>query len=324
MNKIKIGIIGTSEIAFRRFLPALKRSEGFEYVGVASRDISKTHTFINEFGGRGYDGYDALIGDSHIEAVYIPLPPALHFAWAKKALEAGKHVLLEKPFTTNLENSQELINLAKDRDLALHENYMFQYHSQVENILSRVANMEIGDLRLVRCDFGFPFRGKDDFRYDRELGGGALLDCGGYTLKLASIILGEKAAVVSAKLNFVKGLEVDIYGCGTMENEEGLTAQISFGMDNSYRCSLEIIGSKGSIFTNRIFTAPDTLRPELELRIGDTYKIIVLQEDNAFLNSINKFRREIENTKEKEAAYENIMKQACILNEFLKGGRANG
>ena len=199
MDKVKIGVLCPSEIAFRRFLPALQQSEGFEYVGVAVADAgewfgepsqeqvaaeqAKTQKFVESYGGKIFVGYGELLNDPGVEAVYIPLPPALHYEWAKKALLAGKNVLLEKPFCTSVQDTEELLNLAAERRLAVHENYMFVYHSQLAWIREHMA--ELGELRLIRIDFGFPFRGANDFRYNKELGGGALLDCGGYTLKLA-------------------------------------------------------------------------------------------------------------------------------------------
>ena len=127
MEKIRLGILGTSEIAFRRFMPALQKCDAFEYVGVASRTLEKTNTFVQQYGGICFDGYQSLIECEDIDAVYIPLPPALHYEWGKKALEHGKHVFMEKPFTTSMKDTESLIQLAKENNLALHENYMFQF-----------------------------------------------------------------------------------------------------------------------------------------------------------------------------------------------------
>ena len=164
-----------------------------------------------------YNNYNELLSSADIDAVYIPLPPALHFKWAKMALENGKHVLLEKPFTTSLSDTEELIRIAKEKNLAVHENYMFSYHTQLDWIKNKVSEGVIGDIRLIRIDFGFPFRGANDFRYNKALGGGALLDCGGYTIKLATMFLGDTAEVKTSQLNYKEGFEVDIYGSATLQ-----------------------------------------------------------------------------------------------------------
>ena len=115
---MKIGILGTADIAFRRFLSALQKCEAFTYAGVASRTPEKGKRFVETFGGQVYDGYDALLADDSIEAVYVPLPPALHYEWGKKVLLSGKHLLMEKPFTTNLQHTEELLQLAEEKGLA--------------------------------------------------------------------------------------------------------------------------------------------------------------------------------------------------------------
>lgn len=317
MEKIRIGILGTSEIAFRRFLPALKKNEKFEYIGVASRDLKKTSQFIDEFGGLGFDGYDAMLECGDIDAVYIPLPPALHYEWGCKALAAGKHVLMEKPFTTSLKNTEELIAFAEKNSLALHENYMFRFHSQLEQIKEIVDRGDIGKVRLYRLAFGFPKRASNDFRYNKELGGGALLDCGGYTVNLAAMLLGETIEMKASKLNYEAGCEVDLYGSASFENKEGTVAQISFGMDNCYKCDLEIWGSTGNILANRIFTAPVGFEPEAILQTGNEKKVIRLKSDDTFLKSIEHFRGCIEDKKTRKENYAEISKQAVLMNGFL-------
>lgn len=173
MEKIRIGILGPSEIASRRFVPALKKLESFEYIGLAQateREYSgnggdeipagrfeKANRFIETHGGKLFKGYENFLSSDEINAVYIPLPPALHFKWAKKALENGKNVLLEKPFTTSLPDTDQLLKIAKEKDLAIHENYMFAYHSQLEWIKKKLSEGVVGDIRLIRIDFGFQF-----------------------------------------------------------------------------------------------------------------------------------------------------------------------
>ena len=196
---MKIGILGTSDIAFRRFLPALKKCEGVTYAGVTSRTPEKGKPFQEQYGGTVYDGYDTLLNDSSIDAVYVPLPPALHAEWGEKVLESGKHLLMEKPFTTCPEDTEKLLSLAKQKGLAVHENYMFLYHSQLQKIKALIANGKLGEIRLYRMAFGFPKRGGNDFRYVKALGGGALLDCGGYPVRLALELLGQSAEVTQAR-----------------------------------------------------------------------------------------------------------------------------
>lgn len=329
---IRIGVLCPSEIAFRRFMPALKQLDRFEYVGLAAAterefsgadsdqvrdsELEKAEKFAAEHGGKIFSGYESLMTSDEIDAVYIPLPPALHFRWAKKALECGKHILLEKPFTTSLEDTKELIAIAENRRLAVHENYMFAYHTQLNWVKEQINSGVIGDVRLIRIDFGFPFRGANDFRYCKALGGGALLDCGGYTLKLASMLLGDTVRVTESQLCGKDGFEVDIYGSATLKNDNGLTAQVSFGMDNSYRCSLDIWGSSGSIYTNRILTAPAGYSPVMTIRNADGEKNVELPADDTFRKSIEAFADCISDSKKRADKYAEIIRQSGLVDKF--------
>ena len=292
---MKLGILGTADIAYRRFLPALSKCPEVMYAGVASRTPEKGKKFQESYGGKIYDSYDALLADESIDAVYVPLPPALHYKWGKKVLEAGKHLLMEKPFTTSVQEAEQLLELAEEKGLAVHENYMFLYHSQLARIKKMIADGSLGQIRLYRMSFGFPKRDIGDFRYNRELGGGALLDCGGYPVRLALELLGDTTRVVQSKMICPEGYEVDLYGSAVLENDAGEVAQISFGMDNAYQCQLEIWGSKATLTASRIFTAGDGVRPVLTLRTSSDESKLELEADDQFFHSIQQFRTKPQN-----------------------------
>lgn len=330
---IKIGIICPSEIAFRRFMPALSKCDGIEFAGVAvasseewdgvyteqmqEAELKKAGNFCEQYGGKVFGSYSSLISSGDVDAVYLPLPPALHFKWGKAALCSGKHLFLEKPSTTNLDDTLKLVELAKANGLALHENYMFRFHSQIDYIKDFISQGKIGDIRLYRIAFGFPKRAKNDFRYDKSLGGGALLDCGGYTLRLASMLLGESAGITACRLNYTAEYDVDIFGSATMENDEGVTAQLSFGMDNAYKCELEAWGSTGVLFTDRILTAPAGFEPTVTYKNGnEPAEKITLPPDDTFEKSIRYFEMCIDNEQTRNSSYEEIIKQAELVDNF--------
>lgn len=132
--------------------------------------MEKGKTFVDTYGGKIFESYSSLIMSNEVDAIYLPLPPALHYKWAKKALENDKHVFVEKPSTTNYQDSLNLVKLAEERKLVLHENYMFQYHSQISEIKKEVENGKIGKVHSYHARFGFPRRDRNDFRYNKELG----------------------------------------------------------------------------------------------------------------------------------------------------------
>lgn len=315
---MRLGILGTADIAFRRFLPALQKCSGITYAGVASRTFEKTSRFVEAYGGNGYPSYESLLEDKSIDAVYVPLPPALHYEWGMKVLESGKHLLMEKSFTTNLKDTNELLSLAEKKGLAVHENYMFLYHSQLQKIKGMIEEGILGELRLLRMSFGFPKRGENDFRYNKALGGGSLIDCGGYPVRLALELLGETTNVMQAKLSQPEGYEVDLFGSAVLENAGGLCAQISFGMDNAYQCQLEIWGSKATLIAPRIFTAPPDMLPTLLLKRSDGEEKIVLEADNSFLNSLTVFHMNC--TQNDSRSRTQIKRQGILLDAIQKGG----
>lgn len=329
---INIGVLCPSEIAVRRFMPALLSIPSFKFYGIASANSSewenstpdiinseknKVVEFTQQYPGKIFHSYNELISDPYVDAIYIPMPPALHFKWAEKCLKAGKHILVEKPFCTSLEDTNNLIKIANSKGLAIHENYMFIYHRQIVEVDNIIKSGQLGEIRLYRISFGFPRRAKNDFRYNKNLGGGALLDCGGYTIKYASILLGDTTKVRQAQLNFTNEFEVDLFGSGSLSNEEGLTAQIAFGMDNNYKCELEVWGSKGGLRTNRIFTSPSGYIPTAEINTNNMVETIELPEDDSFRKSIIKFYDCINNSDSRQKNYSTIHRQAKLLNDFL-------
>ncbi len=337
---IRIGIICPSEIAFRRFMPAIKKAENIiEFAGIGyatpkewfgdtskittvaieeqqERERFKAQTFIDSYGGNIYDGYQKLIESIDVDAVYVPLPPALHYKWAKIALENGKHVFLEKPSTTSLSDTDSLIDMAKSKGLALHENYMFIFHDQLKVLDDVVKSGEIGDVRLFRISFGFPLRAKNDFRYNKALGGGALLDAGGYTMKYANYLLGGTAKVVTAQANIIKDYEVEMFGSCTMVNDQGITAQLAFGMDNDYKCDVEIWGSKGTIMSNRVLTAPEGFAPTYTIKKNQEYEKRNLPADDAFFKSIMRFVECVTDSCVREENYRILHKQESLIEAF--------
>lgn len=335
---MKLGIICPSEIAIRRFMPAMEQCKELTFAGIGvftkkerygsevisdedfQKDLAvekeKAQAFIDQYGGRIFEGYEDIATSPEIDALYIPLPPALHFKWAKLALEHGKHVLVEKPSTTSAADTAELIRVAEERGVALHENYMFAFHAQLEAIEKIIASGEIGDVRLYRISFGFPRRAANDFRYNKALGGGALLDAGGYTIRYATRLLGPTAKIRYAQSNYLDDFDVDMYGSAALSNDDGVTAQISFGMDNNYKCELEVWGSKGTLTTGRVLTAPAGFVPTATIRKGNEDTTVDLPADDAFLKSVNHFIDCVNDEMVRKERFALILKQAELVDEF--------
>ncbi len=331
MGKVRIGIICPSEIAFRRFLPSLKQEKSFEYMGVAiaskdewdgdvedsviQKEREKAEKFVDAYGGGIYEGYQALITSDDVDVIYLPLPPALHYQWAKMALKQGKHVFVEKPSTTSYEHSKELIELAKQKHLVFHENYMFQYHSQITAIRDELKRGIIGKVHSYHARFGFPMRAANDFRYNKALGGGALLDAGGYVIKLATKMLGPSIQMVSSVMKDYETFGVDMYGAYMFKNDKNEVFVGEYGMDCEYQCCISVWGSEGILTSDRVFTAPDQLKPILRVTHNNETKEILLPEDSHFRKSIRMFQNAIDNDRLRVRIYDEILLQAKLVDD---------
>lgn len=342
-EKIRIGILGAADIAARRFLPALKNNSEFVLVGIAGASdeergyviagagntgAHKAAELVAQFGGKVYDSYTSLLEDPDIDAVYIPLPPSLHFAWAMKAIEKHKSVYLEKPCTTCYHDTVELLEKAKQMKVAVFENYVFEKHPQFE-YAKKLVNCEnlaeddilnIGKIRQIRGSFGFPYRGERDFRYNKSLGGGAILDAGGYLLRTMRLLMGENIKIEACRLGRIKEHDVDGYGTALLSNSDGTIAVISFGMDEQYKCELELWGEKGIATFNRFYTPAPGFSPTLSITKGFDTKSIEIEAMDTFTSGIDRFLTLVRDEAEAQAERESIIKQARLLDELMERG----
>ena len=318
-SKIRIGILSSASIAQKSILPTLAElKESYEIVGIASRELSNIETLCKSFHTTAYEGYDALLDEKHIDAVYIPLPNSLHYEYVKKALSRGINVLVEKSLGCNLKEVTELVSLAEKNKLALMENFQFRFHSQLQFLKDTLEKGSLGEIRHLKASFGFPpFADKNNIRYKSELGGGSLLDAGAYTVKISQVILGDDLQVEAAVLNKRAGQEVDIWGGAFLKQKStGVFSSLAFGFDNHYQCGVEIWGSKGKLTTNRLFTAPKNFKPIFELETSNGKQVIELPEDNHFRNMLLHFKKCVENSDLRIAENKQNLNQSRILEEI--------
>lgn len=318
---VRIGVLGAAAIARRSVIPAIvSLPDLFVLSGIASRDAQRLSSSCETFGCHGYGSYEELLDDPHMQAVYIPLPNALHHTYVTAALERGKHVLVEKSLGCSLREVDEITLVAERQNLVVLENFQFRFHSQLRTILGVVREGVIGDLRSVRISFGFPpFADGTNIRYQAALGGGALLDVGAYPLKLAPYFLGEQLSVGHASMAYDTQRGVDIWGGGVLQQHgSALQCQFAYGFDHSYQCALELWGSKGKLRAGRIFTAPAALSPVLELEIADAKEDRLLPPDDHFKNMLSYFCRLVRGEESASVEHEGNLRQAALLEDVRR------
>ncbi len=315
-NKIRIGVLGCASIARRSVIPAiLNLSDYFVLTDIASRTQEKADEFGKIFGINAIKGYEKLLNIKEIDAIYMPLPTGLHEEWVTKCLNAGKHVLVEKSLAVDFQSAIRLVDLAKSKKLLLMENFMFRYHRQHNETWNNLNNKQIGDIRLFRSQFGFPPLDRNNFRYDKSLGGGALLDAAAYVVRASQWFLGSVQEVLDATLYIDSEKDVDIYGNATLRNSQGIVSQLSFGFDNYYRCNYEFWGSSGMIYADKAFTPKPNESPNIFVECPNSQQKIAVSPDNHFENILKEFSNSIVNDN-KNQHWQDILDQSKTLTEI--------
>ncbi|ESP88108.1 Gfo/Idh/MocA family protein [Candidatus Halobonum tyrrellensis] len=228
---MRFGILGTADIARESVIPGIRKSD-HEAAAVASRDHERAERFAEECDiTEAYGSYEALF-DADIDAVYNPLPNALHAEWSERAADAGLHVLCEKPLTTTADRTVDLFDHCADAGVTLMEAFMYQFHPRTERT-REVAVEELGDVRSVDATFTFRLPGPPDIRLDADLGGGALFDVGSYAVSAARGFLGEPDRAY-AHFADTRDSGVDTDVAGLLEYDDGRTARVAAGFDTAH------------------------------------------------------------------------------------------
>lgn len=316
MTPLRVGILGCAGIARRYVLPALNSMSEFKIGAIASRDLLKAESFTAEYGGDPVDGYQNLVDREDLDVVYVPLPTGLHKEWIKKILQSGKHVMAEKSLAATLDEARMLVDLSREKNLLLMEHFQFLQHRQTAFVKQQVAAGVIGEVRLFRASFGFPPLDRSNFRYDARLGGGALLDAGAYTLRASQLYLGPQLRVKAALMSGTDaGDSVDTRGAAFLESETGVAAELAWGFDHFYQCSVEIWGQKGRILQDRAFTAPPGYSAGVAIETPSVTSSYHLAPDNHFVNLWRSFFNLIEKGDDFEDQRHEVLTQARLLDE---------
>jgi predicted dehydrogenase len=244
---LRIGVLGCANIA-RQFCRDVAASPVVRVDAVASRDAVRAAAFAAEFGlARSLGSYEALLADEALDAVYVPLPNALHAEWAIRAMAHGKHVLCEKPLACTLDEARQMVEASRRHDRFLLEAYPYWFQPQTGQLLELLRGRAIGEVRWMQACAGFTLRNPaSDIRLVPELGGGALLDIGSYPLSLVRLVMGCAPRRVSADATW-SPTGVDIAIAATLHFADGRRAQISAAMDVGYVRRAVIAGSQGTI-----------------------------------------------------------------------------
>ena len=257
MNKVKWGILSTANIGVRQVIPAMQQGKHCEIVAIASRNLSKARQVATELGiPRAIGSYEELLADPEIEAVYIPLPNHMHVEWAIKALEAGKHVLCEKPIALSSAQAQTLADAAAAHpELKVMEAFMYRHHPQWQAARRIVNEGGIGELVAVDCLFSYYNVDPNNIRNQAQAGGGALMDIGCYCISQSRFIFGTEPKRIVGSVEFDPEFGTDKLASALLEFEQGKATFTCCTQMSPYQ-RVNIMGTTGRVEIEIPFNAP--------------------------------------------------------------------
>lgn len=247
-RRLRIGIIGAARVAVYAMIGPAKENPRVAVAGVAARDQARAEAFAAAHGiAKAYGSYDDLIGEPAIDVIYVATPPAHHMRPALKALAAGKHVLVEKPFAMNAHEARSILEAAARSGRRAFEAFHYRHHAVWRRIVEIVRSGTIGEVREIEASFHVPIpRNADEFRWNGALGGGALMDLGCYPLQWARVVAGAEPTVTGARMRMVDG--VDAETTAELSFPSGARAHVSCRMDGEgMQALLRVAGARGSL-----------------------------------------------------------------------------
>jgi xylose dehydrogenase (NAD/NADP) len=310
------GLLSTARIS-DAIVEGVRRSDVAEVVAVGSRDSARAKAFARERGiERAHGSYEALLADPDVDVVYVALPNALHVEWAIRALEAGKHVLCEKPLAVDPAEVDRAFDAAERAGRLLMEGFMYRHQPQAKRLAELAHDGTIGELRLVRSQFSFMLTRTEDVRWLADLGGGALLDVGCYCVNVLRLVAGEPVAVSAQRVLGRGG--ADVRFTALLSFAGGALGHFDCGFDVPMRHEVEVVGSDGVLFLEPAFGRDDGV---LEVRRGGAVERIDVPPTHRYQLEVENFSRAVRGDEEPLLERSESVAQARTLAALLRAAQ---
>ncbi len=255
-DKLRWGVLGSARIVSKT-IPALQRTKNGQVVGIASRTEGKARAAADKHRvPEVFGSYEALLASPNIDAVYIPLPNALHLEWILKSLDAGKHVLCEKPLAMSVAECEEIKRKADDTGLIVLEGFMYRFHPRFEKLQELLGAGVVGKLTFVHVAHSFEVGGDDNIRWYGGLGGGALFDTGSYCVNVSRMVTAQEPTRFAAFGNYRDandGGQIDTSIAGMLRFPGSATVLFDTGVNLERRNFLELTGTEGRLYLDNPF-----------------------------------------------------------------------
>jgi len=323
MKKIRWGVLSTARIGTEKVIPAMQLGEYCTVTAIASRQLEKAQAAAGQLSiEKAYSSYEELLADPDIDAVYIPLPNHLHVPWAIKALNAGKHVLCEKPIGLNAAEAQILLGIAKKFPrLKVMEAFMYRHHPQWQWAKQQVTQGKIGEVRTIQSFFSYYNTDPDNIRNKADIGGGGLMDIGCYCISLSRFIFGAEPWRVCGIMEEDLNMKVDRLTSGILEFSSGTSIFTCATQLVPYQ-RVNIFGTKGRIEIEIPFNAPSD-RP-CKVWYGDGNKIekVVLEVCDQYTIQGDLFSRAVLEDREVPVSLEDAAANMKVIEALISSARS--
>lgn len=320
MKTLGIAVWGLGPHAVRKILPAIASSPRLRLLGVCSRNPESVAAQAQAWSCQGWLDPSAMLGDPEVEVVYVSTPIGLHAEHGRRVLQAGKHLWCEKPLTTSLDATMELVETAQNKRLSICEGLMYLHHPQFQQLAACVTNGRLGTVLSVGSRFGIPKLEHAGFRTDPNLGGGALFDVGCYPVSaIHALFPDHETRVVASLMGTRDGSAVDTDGSTVLEVSNGMTAHLEWRINCAYRNEVTVWGTLGSVTTRQIFSKPPTWVPEFEfcdLRGVATIETGVAADH--FVTMLERFADMTNGTDDGIAERTRIVRTARVMDEIYR------
>jgi predicted dehydrogenase len=325
MSKIRWGMLSTAHIGTATVIPAMQQGAYCEVTAIASRDLARAQSEAQQLGiPRAYGSYEELLADPQIDAIYNPLPNHLHVPWSIKALEAGKHVLCEKPIAPTVAEAQKLVDAAKQHpNLKVMEAFMYRFHPQWQLARQLVRDGKIGALRTVQSFFSYFNDDPSNIRNIAEVGGGGMLDIGCYNISVARFIFGAEPQRVSGLVEYDPQLKTDRSASGILDFGQGTSTFTCSTQLTSYQ-RVNIFGTEGRIEIEIPFNAPTNRPCKIWYQHGDEIEEILLDICNQYTLQGDLFAQAILNNTAVPTPIEDAVANMQVIDAVIRSSKSGG
>ena len=320
VEPVRWGVLGAARIALDKVIPSMQEGELSRVVAIASRSGEKAKAAAGALGiDRAYDSYEALIADPDVEAIYNPLPNHLHLPWSIRAVQAGKHVLCEKPIGLSAGEALELRSAAQTAGVLIGEAFMVRSHPQWIEARRLVENGRIGALQLVHGHFSYTRRDATDVRSRVEYGGGALLDIGCYPIVIARWMFGSEPLAAVAAIDRDPEFHVDRITSGLLRFESGIASFDCGGAMVAHQ-RVELFGDRGRMQLDVPFTprATEPCRIVIDDGTRSAAEIIEIDAANQYTLQGDRFSAAIRGVGEVPSSIDNAIANMAVIDALFR------